>query len=45
MGMPNVKVDWTRAPVVVKRFLKREDFKAVDRLTDEILNKHTCFIN
>ena len=45
MGIPDVEIDLDARSVVVKRFLKKEDFKALNRLTDEILNKHTCFIN
>jgi len=35
----NLKVELLE-PVVVKGFPKEEDFKALDRLADEILNKH-----
>jgi len=37
--VPNLKVDLLE-PVVAKGFPKEEDFKALDRLADEILNKH-----
>jgi len=37
--VPNLKVELLE-PVVVKGFPKEEDFKALDRLADEILNKH-----
>jgi hypothetical protein len=37
--IPNLKVE-ILDPVVVKGFPKEEDFKALDRLADEILNKH-----
>ncbi len=37
--VPNLKVELLE-PVVVKGFPKEEDFKELDRLADEILNKH-----
>jgi flavorubredoxin len=37
--IPNLKVE-ILDPVVAKGFPKEEDFKALDRLADEILNKH-----
>jgi len=37
--LPNLKVQLLE-PVVIKGFPKKEDFKALDRLADEILNKH-----
>ena len=37
--VPNLKVELLE-PVVVKGFPKEEDFKGLDRLADEILNKH-----
>ena len=37
--IPNLKVEILE-PVVIKGFPKEEDFKALDRLADEILNKH-----
>ncbi len=37
--VPNLKVELLE-PVVVKGFPKEEDFKALDRLADGILNKH-----
>jgi len=37
--VPNLKVELLE-PVVVKGFPKEKDFKALDRLADEILNKH-----
>ena len=37
--IPNLKVE-ILDPVVVKGFPKGEDFKALDRLADEVLNKH-----
>jgi hypothetical protein len=37
--IPNLKVE-ILDPVVVKGFPKEEDFKALDRLADEVLNKH-----
>ena len=37
--VPNLKVELLE-PVVVKGFPKEEDFKALGRLADEVLNKH-----
>ncbi|MCK4277952.1 MAG: FprA family A-type flavoprotein, partial [Desulfurellaceae bacterium] len=37
--IPNLKVEIID-PVVVKGFPKEEDFKALDKLADKILNKH-----
>ena len=37
--VPNLKVELLE-PVVVKGFPKEEDFKELDRLAGEILNKH-----
>jgi hypothetical protein len=37
--MPNLKVE-ILDPVVVKGVPKEADFKALDRLADEIVNKH-----
>jgi len=37
--VPNLKVELLE-PVVVKGFPKEEDFKELDRLADEIVNKH-----
>jgi len=42
--LSNLKVELFE-PVVTKGFPKDEDFKALDKLADEILNKHTCCIN
>jgi len=42
--LSNLKVELFE-PVVTKGFPKDEDFKALDKLADEILNKHTCSIN
>ncbi len=42
--MSNLKMELLD-PVVIKGVPKEEDFKALDRLADEILNNHTCFIN
>ena len=40
MGMiPNLKVEILE-PIVIKGFPKEDDFKALDRLADEILKKH-----
>jgi len=40
VGMiPNLKVEILE-PIVIKGFPKEKDFKALDRLADEILNKH-----
>ena len=40
--LPNLKVQLLE-PVVIKGFPKKEDFKALDRLADEILNKHKSY--
>jgi flavorubredoxin len=37
--LSNLKVELLE-PVVIKGFPKEENFKALDRLADEILNKH-----
>jgi len=37
--LSNLKVELLE-PVVVKGFPKEEDFRALDRLADEILHKH-----
>ena len=37
--MSSLKVELLK-PVVIKGFPKKEDFKALDRLADEILSKH-----
>ena len=37
--LPNLKVQLLE-PVVIKGFPKKEDFEALDRLADEILNRH-----
>jgi flavorubredoxin len=37
--IPNLKVEILE-PVIIKGFPKEEDFKALDRLSDNILNKH-----
>jgi hypothetical protein len=37
--LTNLKVEVIE-PVVTKGFPKEDDFKALDRLADEILNKH-----
>ncbi len=42
--LSNLKVELVE-PVVTKGFPKEQDFKALDKLADEILNKHTCSIN
>jgi len=42
--LSNLKVELLE-PVVTKGFPKDEDFKALDKLADEILNKHKCCIN
>jgi len=42
--LSNLKVELFE-PVVTKGFPKDEVFKALDKLADEILNKHTCCIN
>ncbi len=42
--LSNLKVELLE-PVVTKGFPKEEDFKALDKLADEILNKHKCCIN
>ncbi len=42
--LSNLKVELLE-PVVIKGFPKEQDFKALDKLADEILNKHTCCIS
>jgi flavorubredoxin len=37
--LSNLKVELLE-PVIIKGFPEKEDFKALDRLADEILNKH-----
>ena len=41
--LSNLKVELLE-PVIVKGFPKKEDFKALDRLADEILSKHRNII-
>jgi len=38
-ALTNLKVEWLE-PVIIKGHPKSEDFKALDRMADEILNKH-----
>jgi len=40
--LSNLKVQLLE-PVVIKGFPKKEDFKALDRLADEILNMHKSY--
>jgi len=42
--LSNLKVELLE-PVVTKGFPKEQDFKALDKLADEILNKHKCSTN
>jgi hypothetical protein len=42
--LSNLKVELFE-PVVTKGFPKEQDFKALDKLADEILNKHPGSIN